>query len=506
MNKELLKDLGIDENTGLKAILEELESKQFECLERLETVSDEKRREELELLLSKIDKEIAETKEQIKTLKSGIILDQGVSEEEEIVPAQTKESKKETKPKESAEDVQKKVEALKAKEADTQAKEAERQQKAAEKAARDAQASVGLNPNQTTSSNNSSSSNAGSNVNPALTNALMDYKKGDYAKAFEGFRKLAGANDVTAQYMLANMYNRGEGTQKDAERAEYWMQRSADGGYVSAQLDYGILKLANNNNDDSKISVGLKYLGMAADQDDKQAKLKYIEIVRKQENGLAHTVYEKAIRYCIELANETTDLYDKKCYDEVRIELELSMKDAIEKDKKRKIKYKKEKIFTLFNVIGSILMILGGLYLLGGVLPIYWVDNKLLAVLPDVPRFLLLPLNKIWPLENIMDRNGMFGLELVPIGEMLVTTGYKGDKKKIAMFMKKLRTFACIAIAVSSFVILIMEGHSFIFLLKSCIFVIAIPYFVGKVIGYFISCFLDWFLDLFLDMFHKFRK
>ena len=492
MNKELLKDLGIDENTGLKAILEELESKQFECLERLETVSDEKRREELELLLSKIDKEIAETKEQIKTLKSGIILDQGVSEEEEIVPAQTKESKKETKPKESAEDVQKKVEALKAKEADTQAKEAERQQKAAEKAARDAQASVGLNPNQTTSSNNSSSSNAGSNVNPALTNALMDYKNGDYAKAFEGFRKLAEANDVTAQYMLANMYNRGEGTQKDAERAEYWMQRSADGGYVSAQLDYGILKLANSDN-----VKGLRYLGMAADQDDKQAKLKYIEIVRKEKDRHTRRVCEIAIRYCIELANEETDSYDKKCYNEARRDLEISMKTSIRKDKK-------EKIFALFNVIGSILMILGGLYLLGGVQSICRVDNKLLAVLPDVPGFLLLPLNKIdilWPLD-IMDRNGIFGLELVPIGGMLVTSEYIGDNKKIAMFMKILSTFACIAIAVWSFVILINKAPSFIFLLIPWILVIAISYFVVKVIGAFIYCFLDWFLNLFLDMFH----
>lgn len=475
MNKELLKDLGIDENTGLKAILEELESKQFECLERLETVSDEKRREELELLLSKIDKEIAETKEQIKTLKSGIILDQGVSEEEEIVPAQTKESKKDTKPKESAEDVQKKVEALKAKEADKQAKEAERQQKAAEKAARDAQASVGLNPNQTTSSNNSSSSNAGSNVNPALTNALVDYKKGDYAKAFEGFRKLAEANDETAQYMLANMYNRGEGTQKNAERAEFWMKRSADGGYVSAQLDYGILKLANNNNDDSIISEGLKYLGMAADQDDKQAKLKYIEIARKQIGG--RTVCEKAIRYCIELANEATDSYDKERYDEARTELEVFKKDAITLDKKKKKS-------TRFTVIGSILMILGGLYLLGGVHPILWENNKFLAVLPDAPRFLMLPLNTIWnTMASIMDKNGMFGLELVLIGEMLVSAGDYIGKKKIAMFMQKLSKFACIAIAVWHFVALIMEGRSFFTALGWYIIVIAISYFVGKVIG-----------------------
>lgn len=473
MDKELLKELGIDENSGLKAVLESLESRQFECLERLETVSDENRKKELELLLSKIDKEIAETKEEIKTLKSGIILDQGETHEGGVQTKVVPEKKKESSSKQNSEEVQKKVEALKTKEAEKQAKEAERQQKAAEKAAKDVQASVGLTQNQSNVSG--SSNNNGSNANPELTNALLNYKKGDYSKAFEGLKKLAEANDETAQYVLANMYNRGEGTSQDAERAEYWMKRSADGGYATAQLDYGILKLANNNNDDSIIAEGLKYVQMAADQGDKQAMLKYIEVAKKQIGG--RQVCDKAIYYCTKLINEVADSYDKDQYHSDKSELEAYRKEDI--DLKRK-----KKRSTIFTIIGSVLIVLGGLYLLNGIHPDLWQTFEFLAVLPDASSLFTLPLSAVEDtLAEIMNRNGMFGLELIFIGEMFVSAGNYIGKREFAKLVQMLSLCACIVIALWHFGALIMEGRSVLTALKEYAIVIAISYFAGKVIG-----------------------
>ncbi len=466
MNKDLYKELGIDENLGLKDILRELENKQFECLESLKTVNDEKRRNGLELQLSKIDKEISDTKDQIKSLKSGIILDEESVSEDNKASESVKKLEKDSATKK--EEISKKVEALKQKDAEKKEKEAEKQQKAAEEAAKAAQESVGL-------SFNATGADGKVDANPELTQALIDYKKGDYASAFAGFNKLAEADNETAQYMFANMYYRGEGTNKSEERAEYWMKRSADNGYVDAQLNYGIMCLASggNNGDEAKAEEGLSYVGMAADAGDKNAILKYIEVAKKQIGG--RPAYEKAIGYCDTLKKLSTDSYDNEQYDAAKTEFNKLYKEAISIEKK--IKYS-----TVFNIVGAVLILFGALYLFGGVHSLLWKQNAFLKFIPDAFDFLVIgKLRELLCL--IMNKNGVFGAELIAIGWVFWTASDNQLGKKYSFVICSMALTACAAIAVWHFFALVQEGRSLFTALGWYILVLVAAQLVGVVVG-----------------------
>ncbi len=467
MNKELYKELGIDENAGLKDILGELENRQFDCLERLETVNDEERRKGLELQLSKIDKEIADIKDQIKSLKNGIILDGDSTDiDTNVVVEPAKDSVKEAEKKK--EDVSKKVEALKQKDAEKKEKEAEMQKKAAEDAAKAAQDSLGLN-------SNANGDNNKVDANPELTKALIDYKNGDYASAFAGFNKLAESDNETAQYMFANMYYRGEGTNKNDERAEYWMKRSADNGYVSAQLDYGIMRLAaaGNAGNDTMAEEGLSYVGKAADNGDKQAILKYIEVAKKQIGG--RPAYEKAISYCDTLKKQSSDSYDNEQYDAAKTELNKLRKEAIKIEKKIKFS-------TVFTIVGAVLSVFGALYLLGGIHPLLWKHNGFLKFIPDAFDFLVV--DKLWGLlRQIMNKNGVLGAEMFLLGWTFLEAGNNPLRKKYSFWIEKASLVACVAIGVWHFFALVQEGRSLFTALGWYILVIVAAIIAGTVVG-----------------------
>ena len=118
MDKELLTTLGLDPEKNLKGLLEDLESKQYEFFERLETTNDEKRREELNELLSHIDAAINQIKEQLASVNSAIILDEGEPQPEaateETVPEQPEQAEK-TQKKEKEAKLESKVQELKQK-------------------------------------------------------------------------------------------------------------------------------------------------------------------------------------------------------------------------------------------------------------------------------------------------------------------------------------------------------------------------------------------------------
>ena len=56
-----------------------------------------------------------------------------------------------------------------------------------------------------------------------------------YQKAFFWFEKAANQEHAPAQYMLAFMYDGGEGVAKNHEKAGYWYQKSANHGHAEAQ-------------------------------------------------------------------------------------------------------------------------------------------------------------------------------------------------------------------------------------------------------------------------------
>ncbi|MYF07429.1 MAG: trypsin-like serine protease [Rhodospirillaceae bacterium] len=70
--------------------------------------------------------------------------------------------------------------------------------------------------------------------------SLAAYKRGDYATAYRGFRRLAGQGNARAQYFLANMYGKGRGVRRNYTTAVRWYRRSAEQGDVYSQAMLGV--------------------------------------------------------------------------------------------------------------------------------------------------------------------------------------------------------------------------------------------------------------------------
>lgn len=71
--------------------------------------------------------------------------------------------------------------------------------------------------------------------------ALTAYRAGDYGQAFDLWRVRADAGDPLAQFNLAVMFDRGEGTDRDTNRAVAWYHIAAEQGVVAAQYQLGII-------------------------------------------------------------------------------------------------------------------------------------------------------------------------------------------------------------------------------------------------------------------------
>ena len=65
------------------------------------------------------------------------------------------------------------------------------------------------------------------------------YKKGDYAIAFKGFKKLAEQGIAKAQFNLGEMYNQGIGVPQDYKEAFRWHKLAAEQGIANAQNNVG---------------------------------------------------------------------------------------------------------------------------------------------------------------------------------------------------------------------------------------------------------------------------
>ena len=60
-------------------------------------------------------------------------------------------------------------------------------------------------------------------------------RKGDYAQAYEEFKKLAEQGDARAQYTLGFMYAKGKGVPEDYAEAMKWYRKAAEQGDPNAQ-------------------------------------------------------------------------------------------------------------------------------------------------------------------------------------------------------------------------------------------------------------------------------
>jgi TPR repeat protein len=69
--------------------------------------------------------------------------------------------------------------------------------------------------------------------------ATKAFDGGDYATAFETWRRLAAAGDAEAQTAIAGMYRRGEGRKVNLTAAAAWYRRAAQQGEAVAQMNLG---------------------------------------------------------------------------------------------------------------------------------------------------------------------------------------------------------------------------------------------------------------------------
>ena len=262
------------------------------------------------------------------------------------------------------------------------------------------------------------------------------------------------------------MYNHGEGVQKDSERAEYWMKKAADNGLPEGQFDYGVMCLAKDSTD----VIGLEYVGKAADQGNKQAMLKYIEVV----GNFGKNAHLNAIRYCNNLKSQCTDSFDIQQYEKKIAELTKQLHDVSKQENKIKRA-------TRFSVLGSVFLVLSAIYLLGGVHPALWETNKFLKIFPDAADILTFNwLESI--LLNIMNINGVLGAEMLCLSSMF-TSAAGGGAKSFTGKLHVIAKIAAVLIIVWHFVALIQEGRSFFTAFGWLILLVIIMLLLGKILG-----------------------
>jgi len=82
--------------------------------------------------------------------------------------------------------------------------------------------------------------------------AAMRHLRAGRTRKAVGLLRYAAENGVAAaQYRLARMYERGEGTAVDPGRALHWMARAAGDGHVRAMHDLGVLHVRDDAADDA---------------------------------------------------------------------------------------------------------------------------------------------------------------------------------------------------------------------------------------------------------------
>ena len=67
------------------------------------------------------------------------------------------------------------------------------------------------------------------------------YKNNDYKKAYKLWLPLAEHGNVTAQYNLGHMYEKGKGVPQDYKEAVRLYRLSAEQGYAKAQSNLGVM-------------------------------------------------------------------------------------------------------------------------------------------------------------------------------------------------------------------------------------------------------------------------
>lgn len=285
MDQEFLKKIGVDQTLPYDKLKEALEEKQLEYLERQQSTTDETRLEELTETLAKIE----EASKELFSMASGLAEDDGKTESsntrkkaEAVKKAETKKQSTQEKQKEKVQEtakVQKETGASaknpqmseKTKAELEQIKQADKRKKAeAEEAARKKQEEEEKKKKEQEEAAKKN----------AYQTALKDLHSGNYAPAFQYFKEESEKGNVEAMYLIGTMYQAGQGTSKDNDRAEFWYREAAKSNHADAMYSLGTLLIKEMNKEEE----GLEWLGKASKKDHVQAMRAYINTMETRAN------------------------------------------------------------------------------------------------------------------------------------------------------------------------------------------------------------------------------
>lgn len=422
MDNKFLESIGVDVTVEPGKILEQLEEKQLEYFERLENVSDEARENELKKILQRIEDETVQVKKVVDAISRSLIVDDGSEEGKKEAPG-----KKDNK-------IAKEIEGLK--------KQSGQQSDPGQVQSGKPKQDSGQVQNEKKQSDPGpgkadQAAPAGRND---ISAGLQSYKKGDYQTAFRIFSELSEKRDANAQLLLARMYEKGEGTSRNEDRARFWYKSSADIGNPDAQYAYGTLILVNTSSTDNEeeVKTGMTYLERAADQGHAEAMDRHIELALRGIKD-SQRIY-RAMGYCDIRTAQMKDSYDKNIYQDKKKALQEKRKNEARQEKAQKVP-------TNISIIGNILYIVGFLYLFRGIHPELWEGIKFLGFLPSVKPGMIIPWDTFtaWA-GSFLPVEGIFGIEVLAVGAALSSIGATIYRKKSAKRFGKFTRYVFFAI------------------------------------------------------------
>lgn len=96
------------------------------------------------------------------------------------------------------------------------------------------------------------------------------YLKHDYSKALKLFQEAAAQGNSEAQYQIGELYDFGQGVDKNPAEAMKWYRQAAENGYAEAQFEIGV-RCAQGRDVKKDYAEALTWLQKAADQAHPQA-------------------------------------------------------------------------------------------------------------------------------------------------------------------------------------------------------------------------------------------
>lgn len=147
----------------------------------------------------------------------------------------------------------------------------------------------------------------------------------------------------------------------------------------------------------------------------------------------------------------------------------------------------KEKVFTAFQIIGPILLVLSFLYWFGGLHHADWKHNPLIMYFPNADEHLLIPIAPLWAKIDSMitvDANGKFGIQLIAIAFILIFVSKPPKREKYTL--KSLYTVSkliAVSILLWHWFATMLEEELFFAGMHHYIFIFIICYAIGRVSG-----------------------